>query len=168
MLNVKVHRSAWRCVYDDTPNRMQTIRQYHDRDLEAVLSAWENASKLAHPFLSSSFQEQVRKDIPALYLPNADTWVVEHNGDVVGFIALIGNEVGAIFLQPKYQGLGLGWLMMDKAQMLHGNLEVEVFEKNSIGREFYRKYGFTEMGKSLHEMSGEQVLRLSFEAPKWS
>ena len=121
---------------------MHVIRQYEKSDLDGVLSSWENASNIAHPFLKEDFQAQVRKDIPELYLPNADTWVVESDNQVVGFIALIGNEVGAIFLQPEHQGKKMGKLMMDKAQELHEDLEVEVFEKNSIGRNFYSQYGF--------------------------
>ena len=83
--------------------QMHTIRQYLETDLDDVLSAWENANKLAHPFLKADFVDQVRKDIPALYLPNADTWVIEDDFDetaeskVVGFIALMGNEVEQYF-----------------------------------------------------------------------
>ncbi len=140
------------------------IRQYKDSDVDGVLSAWEEASKEAHPFLTEEFQAQVRIDIPTLYLPNAETWVVEVEGQVVGFIALIGSEVGAIFLQPSQQGKKLGKLMMDKARALRGDLEVEVFEKNTIGRNFYEKYGFSLLEKKLHEPTGEQVLRLKFSA----
>ena len=145
---------------------MNTIRQYEESDLNSVLSAWENASKIAHPFLKSEFQDQVRKDIPALYLPNADTWVVESENQVVGFIALLGNEVGAIFLQPEHHGKKLGKLMMDKAKELHNDLEVEVFRNNSIGRKFYSQYGFELLNESTHEQTGEQVLRLKFTANK--
>ncbi|MBE9033408.1 GNAT family N-acetyltransferase [filamentous cyanobacterium LEGE 11480] len=147
---------------------MPIVRPYDSADLAAVLAAWENASKIAHPFLQADFQAQVRRDIPAVYLPNADTWVVEADEQVVGFIALIGNEVGAIFLQPAYQGQHLGKLMMDQAQALHGELEVEVFEKNTIGRNFYAKYGFRLIEKKIHEPTGECVLRLKFtpESPK--
>ena len=105
---------------------MHTIRQYIESDLDDVLSTWENANKLAHPFLKSDFVDQVRKDIPALYLPNADTWVIEDDFDevsekkVIGFIALIGNEVGAIFLQPEHHGKKLGKMMMDIAHHKSG------------------------------------------------
>jgi putative acetyltransferase len=131
-----------------------------------VLSAWENASKLAHPFLPEDFQNQVRKDIPALYLPNADTWVLETEGQVQGFIALLGNEIGAIFLQPEHQGKKLGKMMMDKAQELHGELEVEVFERNSIGRAFYDSYGFKLLERKVHVETNENLLRLKFELSK--
>ena len=86
---------------------MYTIRHYKEADLEGVLSSWENASRIAHPFLPEDFLAQERKNIPALYIPNADIWVLEVENDVVGFIALIGNEVGAIFLQPEQQAVVL-------------------------------------------------------------
>jgi putative acetyltransferase len=88
--------------------------------------------------------------------------VVEEENQVVGFIALIGSEVGALFLQPEHQGKGLGKLMMDKARELHGDLEVEVFKKNSIGRNFYDRYGFQLIEEKKHEATGEQVFRLKY------
>jgi putative acetyltransferase len=63
-------------------------------------------------------------------------------------------------------GRGIGKALMDKAKELHGNLEVEVFVKNSIGRNFYSKYGFELKREKLHEQTGQQVLRLKFSANK--
>jgi putative acetyltransferase len=143
---------------------MYTIRHYKEADLEGVLSSWENASRIAHPFLPEDFLAQERKNIPARYIPNADTWVLEAGSNVVGFIALMGNEVGAIFLQPEQQGKGMGKAMMDQAQKLHGDLEVEVFEKNAIGRKFYAQYGFKLAEEKLHDSTGERLLRLKFTA----
>ena len=74
------------------------------------------------------------------------------------------HEVGAIFLQPEHHGKKLGKMMMDIAHQLHGDLELEVFEKNTIGREFYKQYGFTQIDKMEHEASGEHVLRLKYTA----
>ena len=108
----------------------------------------------------------MRKNVRDIYLPNTDTWVAEIDNEVKGFIALMGNEVGAIFLQPDCHGKGIGKALMDKAQDLHGNLEVEVFKVNSIGRNFYSKYGFELMEEKLHEPTGQQVLRLKFIAKK--
>ncbi|PCI79349.1 MAG: GNAT family N-acetyltransferase [SAR86 cluster bacterium] len=138
------------------------IRHYVEGDLEGVLSSWESASKIAHPFLKEEFLETERYNIPNVYMPNADTWVAEVKGNVVGFIALIGNEVGAIFLDPKFQGIGIGKALMDKAQELHGTLEVEVFKANSIGRKFYGRYGFEFLAESTHEPTNQGVLRLKF------
>jgi len=54
----------------------RTVRQYKDEDLPDILSSWENASRISHPFLTNEYLEQERYNIPNLYLPNADTWVV--------------------------------------------------------------------------------------------
>ena len=145
---------------------MHIIRQYRETDLDDVLSAWESTQQIAHPFLKEDFQAQERKNIQELYLPNADTWVVEDDHHVVGFIALIGNEIGGLFLQPEHHGKKLGKRMVDKAQELHGDLEVEVFEKNSIGRNFYSQYGFALIEEKVHEQTGERVLLLKFTANK--
>jgi putative acetyltransferase len=144
------------------------IRQYNESDLEAVLSSWESATRLAHPFMTDEFLVQERKNTAEIYLPNTNTWVMEINKEVVGFIALMGNEVGAIFLQPEHHGKGAGKALMDKARELHGELEVEVFSANSIGREFYSKYGFEFLEEKLHEPTGQQVLRLIFPAKEAS
>ena len=49
------------------------IRKYNNDDLDAVLSSWESAARLAHSFLEEDFLAQERKNLPDLYLPNAKT-----------------------------------------------------------------------------------------------
>ena len=142
------------------------IRQYRNSDLDAVLSSWESATRLAHPFMSDQFIAQERKNVSEIELPNTDTWVVEIGSEVRGFIALMGNEVGAIFLRPEFHGQGAGKALMGKAQEIHGDLEVEVFKENAIGRRVYTRYGFEQMEEKLHEPTGQQVLRLKFTANK--
>jgi putative acetyltransferase len=140
------------------------IRQYKNSDLGAVTSSWETATRLAHPFMTDEFIAQERINVADIYIPNSNTWVMEIDGNVVGFIALMGNEVGALFLQPQFHGKGAGKALMDKAQELHGDLEVEVFKENSIGRKFYSRYGFEYLEEKLHEPTGQQLLRLTFTA----
>ena len=140
------------------------IRQYNTSDLEAVLSSWESATRLAHPFMTDDFLAQERKNVAEIYMPNTDTWVAELDGNVVGFVALMGNEIGAIFLQPNYHGKGIGKALMDKANELHSSLEVEVFKANAIGRKFYSKYGFELLEEKHHESTGQPLLRLRFVA----
>ena len=138
------------------------IREYAPDDLADILSAWESASALAHTFLTKPFVHQERINIPELYLPNVETWVVEDSGRVIGFIALIGNKIGAIFVDPEFHGSGAGRALMDKARELRGDLEVEVFKENAIGRKFYARYGFELLAETIHEATGNALLRLKF------
>jgi putative acetyltransferase len=58
--------------------------------------------------MTDKFIAQERTNAEQLYLPNTDTWVVAMDGGVKGFIALMGYEVGAIFLQPEDHGYRCG------------------------------------------------------------
>ena len=136
------------------------IRKYQTDDTDAIVHIWRLASALAHPFLNEAFLGQEAKNIRNIYLPFAETWVLEED-EVIGFIALIEDEIGGLFLQPSRHGIGLGRAMVDHAVALHGPLRVEVFKKNSIGRRFYKRYGFAELEEYRHESSGEQTIKLA-------
>ncbi len=138
------------------------IRKYKDEDLTEILSIWEKASQLAHSFLSDEFMIQERYNLPNMYIPAADTWIAEVDGKVVGFISLIGNEVGGLFVNPSFHKLGIGFSLMNIAKKLHGDLVVEVFKENTIGRMFYERYGFIQKNQYHHKDSGEQMLRLTY------
>lgn len=140
------------------------IRQYQPADCNDVLYVWERASALAHPFLSQEFLELERHNIPNVHLPQAETWVWETDGRVVGFIALLGNEVGALFVDPAFHRRGIGRALLDQVRSLRGELEVEVFERNLLGRAFYAKVGFELLRQEVHQETGFPVLRLRLAA----
>jgi len=142
------------------------IRKNRDQDLDDLLAAWASASEIAHPFLTQEFLASERQNIPHLYLPNAETWVFDDSGRVVGFIALLGNKVGAIFVHPSHQRRGVGRQLMDKARELRGELVVEVFRENTIWRAFYTKYGFETIVEKVHEQTGFDLLRLRLPSSK--
>lgn len=136
------------------------IRRYRDSDLDTVLEAWYAASLLAHPFLDEEFFRRERIAIRDVHLRVAETWVYQYDGGVVGFVALVGNEVGGLFVDPGHQGRGIGRALMDHARAIHGTLELDVFRDNSAGRAFYAKYGFRQVGEGVHEETGLNQLRL--------
>lgn len=136
------------------------IRKFHPNDTDALVAIWNAASSLAHPFLKKSFLAREADNVRTLHLPSAETWVLEDDGHPVGFIALVGDEIGGLFLDPSRHGQGLGKALVDHAVANKGPLRVEVFEKNTIGRRFYDRYGFVEVGRYLHVESGETTLQL--------
>ena len=140
------------------------IRKYRTSDLEEVLTVWEAASAVGHPFLSEEFLKSERYNIAHDHLPTGETWVWMKNGRVVGFIALLGDEVGAIFVDPRCQGEGIGRALMNHARALRRRLEVEVFEANVIGRRFYARYGFVVKGRRVHDETGLVSIRLELRA----
>ncbi len=141
------------------------IRPYNDGDLDGLLDVWHRASLIAHSFLSQDFLENERQQIIELWLPIAETIVYEADGRIVGFLSLIGNEVGAIFVAPDRQGRGIGRALMDVARGSRPFLELNVFEANSTGRRFYDAYGFEVVGRQMNEVADQPELRLRLEEP---
>jgi len=140
------------------------IRKYEEEDLEKVVSIWRRASELAHPFLSKAFLDQEDVNMRNFYLAFAETWVLEVDGLVIGFIAMIENEIGGLFLEPEAHGHGFGRALVDKAVAEKGGLKVDVFKDNAIGRRFYDGYGFRKTEEFVHETSGQATLRMTYGA----
>ena len=138
------------------------IRKYKTTDTDSILEVWYAASTLAHPFLADAFVAKTKIDMRELYLPNAETWVYEKEGSVLGFISMLGNEIGGLFVFPHHHSQGIGTQLVNYVRPLHETLEVEVFENNGIGRSFYDKYGFKLMESHVHEPTQQQVLRMKF------
>ena len=142
--------------------RARIIRQYADSDCEAVVDVWYAASLVATPFLSREFLTEVRKNIRSIWLQKAETWVFEIDHKVLGFLSLIGNEVGGLFVHPDAQGRGVGTALVDKAADLRDELFLDVFEENMVGRRFYDSYGFGFEYKHVHEKTGQVQMRMRF------
>ncbi|MBT6089732.1 MAG: GNAT family N-acetyltransferase [Rhodospirillaceae bacterium] len=140
------------------------IRKYKNSDVDAVVSVWRTASDLAHPFLSEAFQDKEQENVRNVYPQFAEIWVKEIEDKVVGFVALIENEVGAIFLDPNLHGQGIGREMMDFVIGQKGSVSLDFFKENEIGRRFYDRFGFVETKEYLHEDSGKMVITLEFTA----
>jgi len=139
------------------------IRKHTEQDLEQIINVWDKSSSLAHPFLNSTFVEKVKSDMTNLYIPNSETWVYEIDNSIVGFISMLDNEIGGLFVLPDNHAKGIGTRLVDFIKKEHSNLEVEVFEKNHIGRAFYNKYGFEKIKEYTHKESDNVVLRLKLK-----
>lgn len=125
-----------------------------------MLAVWAESAAVAYPFWTAAMFEQERRDIAEKFLPVAETYVFERSGIVVGFISLLGSEVGGIFVAPQHQGQGIGRALLDEARGRYGRLELDVFEGNRIGRAFYAAYGFAVVGERVDEAAGQRVLHL--------
>jgi putative acetyltransferase len=136
------------------------IREYADGDLEAVLDAWYEASLVAHSFLPPDFFVAERRELADRWLPASETYVAERDDRVVGFLSLVGDEVGGLFVHPDHQRQGVGRALVDHARSLRGTLELDVFEENEIGRRFYAAYGFEPVAAHTDAHTGRHQLRL--------
>jgi len=136
------------------------IRAFETTDLADVLEVWSRAARIAHPFLDDAFLARERDQIATVHLPNAETMVYIVDGRAAGFLSLVGNEIGGLFVDPDRQGRGIGRALVNHARTLRPSLEVEVFEANHLGRRFYERYGFVPVREEVHAETGHRVIRM--------
>ncbi len=136
------------------------IRKYRESEIPTLLAIWENASLLAHPFLSDDFQAMVKQMMAEKYLPNSETWVYVESDRILGFISMSDDEIGGLFVDPKSHSKGIGTALVNYVGQFHDNLEVEVFRDNKIGKPFYEKIGFTVIKEYFMEGADQIVLRM--------
>jgi putative acetyltransferase len=136
------------------------IRKYNENEIPKLVEIWEAAALIAHPFLNIEFHEMVKGAMKDMYLPNSDTWVYEENGNIIGFISMMKNEIGGLFVDPNQQSKGTGTSLVNHMKQFHNTLEVEVFEENKIGKPFYEKYGFKVIKEYVMKETNQKVLRM--------
>lgn len=136
------------------------IRKYETKEIPELVEIWEQAAAIAHPFLPDDFNLKVKKAMQDVYLPNSDTWVYTEAGKVLGFISMLAHEIGGLFVLPDHHSKGIGTSLVHHVDQFHDALEVEVFDKNSIGKPFYVKRGFEVIKTYIHEDTLQKVLRM--------
>lgn len=140
------------------------IREYEDLFLEELLEVWYASTSMAHPFMDAAFLEKEKQNIREKYIPNTKTWIYSNGDGLDGFISMIGNEAGAVFVRPEKHGQGIGKALMDFISQFHEEIEVEVFKENKIGRAFYDKYGFKTIKEYIHEETDQVVYRMRYKS----
>lgn len=129
-------------------NNEVTVRPFcAATDTETLADIWYDASLLAHPFIGEVRLREQRQLVIDQYLPNAETWVACHQGEVIGFVSLLGNFIGAIFVAPGWQGLGAGRKLIAHALDLKRELLLEVYTENRQAVRFYASLGFQEISR---------------------
>lgn len=131
------------------------IRAYDEAaDLHDLSAIWFEASLLAHAFLGEKRLREQQTLIEEKYLPSAETWVACFGTARVGFISLLGNYVGGLFVAPARQGRGIGRALVAHALALKGELELEVYTGNEQAFRFYEGLGFREQSRRDEDDEG--------------
>lgn len=136
------------------------IRPFEPDDTDAVIGVWLASTIPGQSFLPEAHWRDLEPVVREVLLPSADTWIFEDRGEVVAFLALLGDLIGGLFTLPDQQGRGRGTALVEHARSMHDPMFVEVFQANDAAVGFYRSLGFVDDERRLDEESGLELLTL--------
>ncbi|UIR57384.1 N-acetyltransferase [Sphingobacterium sp. SRCM116780] len=142
------------------------IREAQQEDIDQLVNIWYEASIVAHDFIPESYWKENKQLMSDHYLPASEVYVATDGQIRVGFIALVEDDIAAIFVLPAYQGQGKGSLLLNHAKKLRDRLLLKVYKKNLSSVGFYQAQGFTIIDESIDEQTGENEYVMEWKTKK--
>lgn len=129
-----------------------TIRDYTEKDREAVMKIWLHSNISGHYFISQEYWMEHYDEVRDEYLPKSKIFVAEEDGELLGFAAVQGEDyLGALFVLEEYWRKGIGKRLLNRCKKKYKRLTLNVYAENAGAVAFYEKMGFK---KSESRMSG--------------
>src|SRR5690349_6750612 len=75
-------------------------------------------------------------------LPRQQVTVAETGKEIVGFIAVSGDWVDQLYLDPAWTGQGIGGCLLSDAIAALPVVKLHCFQSNTGARRFYERHGF--------------------------
>lgn len=117
----------------------QTVKMWRDSKEQAIGQKEIHSFEDHIYFLNQILSEQFQIDLALI------------DEEVVGMIAYNNREISQLYIHIDYQGIGIGYTLLDKAKaQACGELTLFTFEINKNAQRFYEKNGFEIIGRG-HE-----------------
>ena len=134
------------------------IREYHDSDWDAI-SRVHDAARLDELRHSAGLEAFLTLEQTAQGegLFDGLLWVAETDGEVTGFVALDGDEVTWLYVDPVRYRRGIGRALLRHAVAHAGECaEVTVLDGNPAALALYRSEGFEVRETRTGPMAGNE------------
>ncbi len=121
------------------------IRPAAPADAPAIARVHIASREATMPYLPPRTRSdaQVEAWVRDVVLPGAAVWVAELDGRVVGYAAVEGDTLDALYLLAEVRRRGIGSRLLAAAQAHRPRgLDLFVFQKNTGARAFYLRHGF--------------------------
>jgi len=126
--------------------RETLIRPYRSDDFQAVTTLWRRAREQAFPDFQREKGHTFEQDqdyFRDVILINNDVWVVEVDKEAVAFMAIAGDFIDQLYVDPAHQRSGFGRALLEHARSLSpDHLWLFTLQINANGRAFYERNGF--------------------------
>jgi putative acetyltransferase len=136
-----------------TEDALSPVREV---DFPRVAEVWEASVRATHHFVAE-VDLQLFKPLVWEGLRTMEHLLAVRNseGQVVGFIGVVGDEVTMLFVHPDWRSQGIGRRLLTHAVTVLGAMRLDVNEQNVQALGFYRQMGFTVVGRSERDGMGK-------------
>ena len=138
------------------------IREMEEKEMSAVLQLWLETNQRAHDFIPAAYWAAQMPFVEKAF-PQAEVYVFEQAGEILGFLGLSGEHIEGIFVRKENQSQGIGKALLSYAKAKKSRLTLAVYEKNNHARRFYQREGFLMEKSSIDSNTGETELELFWE-----
>ncbi len=142
------------------------ILPFHKDSLNRVLDIWLQASIKAHDFVNADYWHSQVDNMRNLYLPNSEVYCFYHEKNVLGFYALYEDQLAAIFVDPRYQGKGIGKQLLQHAKSQRESLSLSVYKSNKASHRFYQANDFTDETEQIDQHTGHVEIVMNYNKRK--
>lgn len=121
-----------------------------------VVEVWEASVRATHDFLTEA-DIQFYRPLVQDGLPHVEhlLGMRDHDGQVVGFIGVVGIKTEMLFIHPAWRGQGIGRRLLTHAVEVLGATLVDVNEQNPQAAGFYDRMGFEVIRRSALDGTGK-------------
>jgi len=122
------------------------IRLYKPEDFDDITRLWFEAEKVAMPKLMERMGhtlEDAREYFSRVVVTENQVWVYERDGIPLGFLAIQGDFIDRLYVDPAWHRQGIGQALLMKARkLLPKHMWLYTHAENKMARAFYEKNGF--------------------------
>ena len=141
------------------------IRKLRSADLETVLTLWREGNLQAHPFIPPEYWLSHESEVRT-QLPQADVFVWEENGEILGFLGLWEEYIAGVFVRCDTRSRGIGAALMYFVKARHRRLTLRVYRRNTRALAFYRREQFSVQNMQCDPETGELEYEMVWTADK--
>jgi len=143
------------------------IREMKEADIDIIMEIWKKSTIKAHSFISETYWLESYNLVKEQYIPMSKTFVYEDSDGVKGFISIIEDVfIGALFVDVKWQGQGIGARLIDFVKKDYKKLSLAVYKENEKSVKFYEKMGFSIEKEQTNESTNEKEYIMNWEKYK--
>ena len=121
------------------------IRPLREEETPELARLWRRARDEAQPWLEERMGYSAADDLRQLrdvVAPRCDMWVADRDGRALGFLAIEGELLDQLYVDPPEQRRGVGTALLRKAQELRpAGFHLYTHQRNAGARAFYDHHG---------------------------